>query len=580
MDKFRVIVSSVFPSDLMAVLIARTCEERVKIELEVNESFDLGSSAHRQYVSRAALPLLDWKFCEDGIWRQKFVPLDGLDDHDVVKAVNATVASYQEEFCVDESTKIEFKQVADRAIHEFNSVPTTSGQSAWARITSTLLTCIFDLYDIDVDTLSGFSKARKDGLQANDLHAICDHIQKEMSRKSLLEARLSFGGQIVLRERNAEAEQKLDRVEMHGESIVFIGLSGEYAARDLSEKVEKNELAIFLRGPVQMVLSKPAIHLPWYAKGFFIELDSADADGVEFLSPMVVYDELRSLANSSTAKRLKPTGYSLIEYSSPAVAAACRSLLGSNVNHEDLEDWREMVSLFPASREKLSKRQGRLVVPLISKFRRRARCELDDGRLVGSVSGYNGGNTSVPISLLGWNLIYTVELLKFVCDCSNSYSPRVVTDSGLDRLSDFGFVDQEGAVQMAAFSDHFAKIFDQICGSLISWGISEQALESRFSSCLQELRDVSTFKLDVREKVELPKSFRKAVKNTDLYSQHLLEEYYKFASFFCASVLKAHPLVFCATHTKACGAEVLRELIKQRKGIPFHPFKLEVLDAI
>lgn len=580
MDKFRVIVSSVYPSDLMAVLFARSFEENLLIELEINESFDLGNSAHRNFVSRAALPRLEWSFCDDGIWRQKFLPIDSLDDSKLEWAIIDTVENYHEIFSVDEDARTEFRTVIGRVIREFRALPHQTTKRKWASMTSILLTHIFAFYGIKTIERSGFSKTRNDGLSEHDLRSLCTHIAEEMTRKSMVEGRFSFGGQVVLRELATGAERRLDSAKLSEGRLVLFGECGEFDSRHLEEEITQGKLAILVKGPLQMVLSKPAIHLPWYAKGSFVELSVEDADGVEFLSPMVVYDEQRSFTSSDSPKRLVPTGYSLIEYSTPQVIAACSFLLGSDIGLDDLADWREMVSTFPASREKLSKRQGRLIVPLIANLRKRARHTLDATGQMNELVVLESNNVSLPTTTLGKRLILTAELLKFLCDCSNIYSPRDFGGFDSDRVTELGFTDNEGFVQVGEISDHIEVLVEQIVCSLKNWGISDSALESRFSSGISELRGCSSFMVCVREKTELPKHFRKAVKNTDLYVQHLLEEYYKFASFFCASVLKAHPLLFCATHSEQEGRKALQELIRRRHGAPFHAFRLEVLDAI
>lgn len=578
MDHFRVVVSSVFPSDLMAVLIAGTCMRGLKIELEINESFDLGSKSHRQYVSRAALPLLRWKFCEDGIWRQEFVPIDGLEAQELIEALHNTIKNYQDSFRVDHTVRSEFGSILDHIVKDLMHPSDSSDQSSWARATSILLTRTFNSYGIQAETHTGFSEARREGLRLCDFQCLCDHLHTEMSRNAMRQGFLSFGGHVVLQERGAENFQRLDGIKLNERELVLFGAGGEYTASSLAERIAKSEISLFLRGPVQMVLSKPAIHLPWYAKGSFVEKDADDVDGVEFVSPMVVYDEQRSHSGGESALRLAPTGYSLVEYSSPCVAAAFSSLLGSEVSLEDLEDWRDIVLAFPASREKLSKRQGRLVVPLISMLRRRARCALDQAQKLDEFHIHPSQIYSIPITLLGYRMISIIELLRFLSDCSNLHSPRDLGQIKVGDLCELGILDRNGTVRMELFSDLFAVLFHRIRQSLRAWGISEQALQSRFSSCLEELKSASCIEISTEEKSEIPKPLRKALKNTDLYTQHLLEEYYKFASFFCASVMKAHPLIFCSTHTVSNGAGVLRELVRQRGDTPFRAFRLEVVD--
>lgn len=77
---------------------------------------------------------------------------------------------------------------------------------------------------------------------------------------------------------------------------------------------------------------------------------------------MAVADIKRvSTALGGCGNHLSPTGYSLIEYNHKTIYTLCGELLKTKVNSGYLEDWRNLVFLFPQSREKLSKRQGRIL---------------------------------------------------------------------------------------------------------------------------------------------------------------------------------------------------------------------------
>jgi hypothetical protein len=126
---------------------------------------------------------------------------------------------------------------------------------------------------------------------------------------------------------------------------------------------ESKDYTIELHGPLVLAFLRQLgtpIGVPWYLTNVRPVTDHEAAFvGLETVSPVSSSCSHRSSSDRNDALRLRPTGYSLIDYKHCSIEHWLAAYLGVEVGKiaAGLEDWRDIVDAYPSSHQKLLKSQ-------------------------------------------------------------------------------------------------------------------------------------------------------------------------------------------------------------------------------
>ena len=133
----------------------------------------------------------------------------------------------------------------------------------------------------------------------------------------------------------------------------------------LSYNVEISRCILELRGPLSLLFLSQVglpIDVPWYLKDVSCTNSSDHAFvGVELISPVSASASRRvSLWSGGHAERLRPSGYSLIDFDEASALSFVKAVaqIPGILSFDNLADWRHLLDNYPRSDQKILKSQS------------------------------------------------------------------------------------------------------------------------------------------------------------------------------------------------------------------------------
>ena len=121
----------------------------------------------------------------------------------------------------------------------------------------------------------------------------------------------------------------------------------------------------YFKGPLETYLLAEEgilLHLPWYGKAKYSNKNTENIKGIEYVSPITVSSSIRVAKTfDGEGKRLKPTGYSLLEYKHENILKIMQRIYPEKeiIEYNDLQDWIYMINNYPVCSQKAAKSQSR-----------------------------------------------------------------------------------------------------------------------------------------------------------------------------------------------------------------------------
>lgn len=342
--------SSLYAIDFTAILYDHIYSKYSKQQdyiVYLNRAADVDSKYGRKYISRLAIPTLSWEIDPQNQLRQIHVSIDSIKDKetfgDTIKMVLNTYAK-----CGCKETNLEFLSKA--IIEQIQNC--SNGLDCYSEMIKLLIKLVCNL-DIEIRDFSGI---RHNG--AEEVKQYFKMMHSELSSYPQGKYKFSKGGSIEVFDELQWRSIKIILIESNKEIYYFDECGEKYSI----EHLMADNIKLRLRGPIETVFLcqfGTLIDLPWYLDASFSS--NEESTGIEFISPISVSSNNRvSVLSGGKGNRLIPSGYSLIEYSSPKIIEVIKKILNENeeLSFVDMEDWKRLVNNYPVTNQKIAKSQS------------------------------------------------------------------------------------------------------------------------------------------------------------------------------------------------------------------------------
>ena len=343
--------SSVYAIDYTAVLYSMISDKWSNYEIYLNDIAETKSN-HRRYISRLAIPTFNWEIAPDGSLRQIHVPIEELNLNEFLRNVRLAIASYG--FLDDKELQNRMRLIG---VIEDNIKADRDSDSIDYYIV--LIEQLIELFTDKRICVHKFSKMRNYG-NIKLSKELLQIIHKEILTLKDGKYKFSKGGTIeILHGHNCN---KIKNITKNIGVSYFDEEKNEYNIEDLI-----NGNIIRFRGPLESMFLcclGTLIDLPWYLDANLSSEEHEGSLGIEFISPVSVDSKNRtSTFMGGNGQRLRPSGYSLIEYKSENLIKSLKHLYpfdDNNISFSDLWDWENLLNNYPISHQKIAKSQSKV----------------------------------------------------------------------------------------------------------------------------------------------------------------------------------------------------------------------------
>ncbi len=583
MNVFVAQVSSLYPIDLAGALYAAVNDPSSQFRLFISEVAELpADEAKRKFVARSAFPLFQWSYDESKIWRQHHIPLEKLSTTEELEAALINVAQNLAcDLTIDnEEIFLRAKELAKSASERVN-ISTSTWRSVWGDFSAGILEEIF-LRVVGVQVkVEPYWEIRL-GQFENSLYMASNRLALEhllLHCLNIYPKYLKFiqGGHIeVAASNNSNEWVRYSAMRFDGETIHFSNELNEVA-------INKNSsFNVRLRGPLEILQLQEfgvMVDLPWYIDAimqFEGENSSEQVNGIEFVSPMSA-NTLNRISISAGGKgfRLKPTGYSLLEFnSSKILRVISEKLKAPNLLNRDLVDWRSLINDFPLISQRVSKHQNS-----VSAFRNQREVESKRNISNGDISALqilDCNFEQINPLMYGCFLLELDALLALMKEWVSPSCPNDAPDEIFNYLKRIKWIDINGEI----ISSEINSTLEVSVRLTITWLNNHNWNQDIDFSDLKEVLlqiDKSNKRLLNGHLDSTLSGFGLAVK----VLRKLIDAYYGFASFCCGALFKAHILYpYLLLGPEDFKAEIQNLLVSRdkEKYILFKPVLWEISD--
>lgn len=339
--------SSIYSIDLAAIVFSNILYPEKHIRIYINDMVDI-STKNREFLHKLSIPTFDWAIDPKGQIRQIHLPIENT--HNFLEVCNLAINSY-------------LRMIGEKSAKDYCHI----GKLVDALKTKSNENCIDDYMELIKEicyilgitniSIKKYSDFKKDIVNKNFesfITSICSEI------KNMPDGIYKFhkGGSI-----ETQIGQKycsIQRVRNFNGKIDFIDNNGCI----LSIKDLKRDRTYF-KGPLETYLlaeEGTLLHLPWYGEASYSYKNTENTKGIEYISPITVSSS-RRVAKSfdGEGKRLKPTGYSLLEYEHENILKILQRIYPEKelIEYNDLQDWVYMINNYPVCSQKAAKSQNR-----------------------------------------------------------------------------------------------------------------------------------------------------------------------------------------------------------------------------
>lgn len=567
--------ASLFNIDFAAGLFSgiKNSEEGIYILLNNNPPYSDNAQFY-EYVSRLAIPTIEWTFCSDEIWRLKFIPTKNQTKKDVSNALINLKDRYVSLLANDGFEEI------NKFEERFGLIQKELEKSEnlilfYKEVICLIYKRVLFRQKVKVSLSGGFLKM--DTTDHNVSEYLFKEIYSELKNKKTGVYKLVKGGKLVFK--IGDNIYNCNKIEKKQYSFVFYDREQDSENIEIAfEKIIQGNLpkfALKCEGPIQMLLLQHfgiLCHLPWYmpAKKALGEFKC-----IEFITPISNSYQHRTskfINGGSTEMRLSPSGYSLLDYEHPRVLTLISYLLNIYpVTWGSLYDWKFLINNYPVTREKLAEHQGSVnrfidikIKDKLKKLRNNG-CNKQQNELLIS-------EDKLDFLTIGDKLIDIAVLLKYFRNLITDENEIKLTPNQIDFFLASGVSE---FVDLDILLVNLTKSANIIGSKLIEFGFPKEKWILIDSELKERIRLFN-------ENYEIP---IKGESSTDLYRRNkyfgklnmdikkVLHEYYKFVSFFSSTVLKANIFTSYLLFGEKEYSELIKVLIKERgiKTFKYNP---------
>lgn len=539
-------VSSLYPIDLSAALYVRLLHPQSTIRVFLSDVADLPSNPEvRHLTARAALPLLEWSVDKSGVFRQHHVPLEGMALSELEECLLRVARTFVTDGRDETGIMFRAKSLADSAkkrMHESR----VSWKSSWAAFSAGIIEEIFSSVDGGAISIEPYWPFRNGNFEG---HPEYREASAQAWDRLLFEASKVFPRRLhFLRGGKVEIRTNALRNQWHGYSnicsdgqYIVLGQQNQGNCTTELELHRSQVIAQRYRGPMEILQLQELgvlVDFPWYAEGIIHKNWSSGVRGLEVISPVSVSSHRRVSANSGgEGMRLCPSGYSLIDFDSPAVFDLLGKLLGiDGFKSSDLDDWKFLVDNYPVTSQKLSKHQGsiRAFRDLREAHKRRV---LAAGEVFGFESLIQTIDQISPL-LYGNYLLSLLSLVTMLKEWISPRCPYPVPGSILLFLETLGWVDKNGVLKVAPLAHEVSLVH-----SIVErWIMSHDGKQENMSGEFIEKGVMVLERSDSRSLIDRTNGHSMGLGLIAKGFRSLADSYYSYASFFCGALFKAHIL--------------------------------------
>ena len=337
--------SSIYAIDFAAVIYSIISGGDDEYILYINDVADT-KSEYRQFISRLALPTLDWKLDPQGQLRQVHIPIEKEEFiENVCKAFESYVISE------GINGKDNYFNIFKNKLYEKILKCNDGGVEAYKE----LIKLIIELVTGKKIDVVNFSDIRIEG-DYSRAKFFMQNVYDDILELPLGDFKFLKGGKIeIYIDDEWISISKFSKYE----EVLFYGNDGKiYSFEELlfTEKIR-------FRGPLETVFLCQygiLIDLPWYLDADISISPDFEHVGEEYISPISVASRKRvSRKVNGDGRRLVPSGYSLIEYESNKVLMLLKKIYKEDrmIEVEDLRDWKNLINNYPVTFQKIAKSQ-------------------------------------------------------------------------------------------------------------------------------------------------------------------------------------------------------------------------------
>jgi hypothetical protein len=385
----------------------------------------------------------------------------------------------------------------------------------------------------------------------------CNAIGNMICYSTLGDEAIAFdkGGYVELRERSGRKFRFHRATCKHGTTLLHADNSPSLleiyngAARIGSDKalvdVDTGD-CIRLRGPLELALQAEygdIVHLPWYCSQVTAGESERDINVAETISPITCASPTRTSSwAGGEGHRFQPSGYSLVEYDHPTVAAFVSNVAGVSIDAlSELSDWHHYLSNYPSTQQKALKYQGQSSEYCTRRLRE-LREALKNGEVGPLLVTWN--YSRLPLSTsplrLGSILLAMVATFRYLHEWGRRAPGIVLNDEQLAVLRRTGIVGTDGTPTTGSLHN----IIGDLLKASATWRFD--TVRQRPAVDLERPKELehTIDAIAITPEIQLP-TLPRAERPTDLREaarllQNEAESYYQCVLAVCASALKAN----------------------------------------
>lgn len=340
--------SSIYAIDFAAVIYNIINDFSDEYILFINDAADT-TSEYRRFISRLALPTLEWEIDPQGQLRQVHIPIENLQKETFIKAVGQAFESYN--VISGMACQGIFFDKLKQVLYETTSEYSDKGIELYKK----LIQLIIELTTGKKILITNFADIRVKG-DLKHAKAFLKDIYDDILNLPSGAFKFIKGGKIEMyisgKWISITNFNKQEQIQFYGND----GLIYSFEKLQTAKKIR-------FRGPLETVFLCQygiLIDLPWYLDADISDKADFKYVGEEYISPISVSSVNRASKQvKGKGKRLVPSGYSLIEYESDKVLRVLEKIYKKNekIQIEDLKDWKNLVNNYPLVSQKIAKSQ-------------------------------------------------------------------------------------------------------------------------------------------------------------------------------------------------------------------------------
>lgn len=557
--KFVSAVSSLHPIDLAALVMIHSHETFTSLDditIILIDNLEVPDENEKKILTpRFSLPTPLIILERDEVYRQVFIPLD-YDAKKNLEAINLAKDIYTR--CLEPlTTKDQLSQVINRFEEAKKYIIDNNSASNPEAMFESLIQFIFlDVIHKKVHTpLHSTLLISKTGQECCVKALI--NIGQDVISKGGRSFKFCRGGYVEVKCETDVFDLRYGEIR---ESFLYILNSNKTVVMKINLAEEKNfhstveinnaiveDYYLELRGPLHMFyqaqLGLP-IDVPWYLENV-TESDSSELlfNGMEAISPISTASRDRvSQWIGGKGVRLKPSGYSLLDFDHPIVNRFVKSIcLTSNSKLDIYDDWRHLLENYPVSKQKALKHQGEVTHYCKTKLID-LRNEIKAGSVLPIINLQSNEYSHVPY--LGQKMLWLMALNKYMRDCMATTTNKW-NEAQLEELEKIGII-KGGIPNLRTFTDFSVDLIYKSRAWRQQIAISDKELEHLDDGnglfLVQTLLNITNERvlnnITNRELIDKPDFFTLDKAYSSLWEEVI--HYYKVVLALTASSLKAN----------------------------------------